>query len=411
MVLSSSERQKLFLERKKLELGDDGFKAWSAAKRRESRKREAKRLHVPDSNINVNQEMLDKLTEQLKATVKRLHEDSKSITLVEQKRILENKIIDISKILNCKELEAKLEQTKKKGGKDLKSANQFIKSVKNLYLKMFNKTWNCKDVDWLLNVDNVYKSIMRVYSGSTQATTLSNVNSFVMRIDQLKTVAPQYMKLHKERKPKEEKKRLKQGLKPEWRDKLRGRKWPDYAKLLNTLDFTKIYDKALMGLFVLRPPRRSGFIYDIKRQPVNYKGNGHENFITTDKKGNPKYFVLQRYKTSEVHKEYKDKISTKLARILKQHIVENEIPNDGLLFYNQTKKEHVPVTEKAANSMIPNLFNKYIGKKIGSTLLRIAYASYHVFEKNPSLEERHTHAYHLGHKFDTFETYARKDLE
>ena len=80
-----------------------------------------------------------------------------------------------------------------------------------------------------------------------------------------------------------------------------------------------------------------------------------------------------------------------------------------MVFNNQTTKK--PYTEQRAfNAAVSNVVNKYTKSKMGSTLLRIAYATNILFAKNgkpPSLSVQNNHAVKLGHSLATFQTYAR----
>lgn len=400
MPQSSAERQRTFIARKKVELGD-GFNAWIAAKRRSTRQRSS-RKKVAILKAVSHQETLDKLTDQLKKVVLRLADDSKSITLIAQQKQIELEIVEMQQVLNCADLKEKLLQTNKKNGKQLaeSTVNNYIGKTNTLYRKMHNRRWDCKTVEWLEKPMEVIAFIKEEYKLiDTQATYLSHIAGFVMRVKELQDVFPIYDRASKELNKLKQEKREDQELKPEWQKLIIT--WPEAQKIVDKVSIP--FDKAMIGLFTLIAPRRSGLLFDLKYRPKGYDRK-EQNFITDDG-----FMVLGRYKTYDIYGKYRVKLPKKLMDIFKKHILVNGVKYGDLLFYNQQRKGvKTPYShQSSSNNALRNVMFKYTHKRVGSTLLRIAYATHHLIGKGLTLAQQRTHAIGLGHSVPMLQSYSR----
>lgn len=401
---TSAERQKAYRARKRAELGEAKFLEIQRSKRKERRDR----TRIPQFK-EINKDTVNELTRNMKELVLKMADDNKNITLEQKKDKLERKIINVKKILTCGDLKTRLINS----GISDKSALSYLKKTGRVYELMKGKKWNCKDIEWLQDYKRVIDFINNGdvptwKTKSTRSTHMNHISALVMRIPSLKDVAPFYDAEKTKKNTEANEARLEQELKPEWKALILP--WKTLVAINKTVNFKTDYDEAVYGIFTLIPPRRSGSYYDLQIQPVGFQSLT-KNYITVDEKTRmPKELVLNRYKTSKHYNEYRIKIPVALARKLKKHISGKSMGSN--VFNNQTTGK--PYTEQRSfNQATTNVFAKYTGKKIGSTLLRISYASYIVFgqKRKPSLATQNKHAKKLGHSLSVFQTYARFGVE
>jgi hypothetical protein len=399
----SAEQQREYRAKQRTTLGDEAYKAEQARARRERRNRD--KPQIP-KYTEINKGTVEALAEQMTNLVLQMEEKGETITLRQKKNKLENKLIDVKQVLDCGDLKKRLITT----GIAPKTAESYLKKVGRVYELLEKKKWNCKDIEWLKDykqvIDFVNNGVIPSWkTESTRSTHMNHLSAFVMRIPALSHVASFY-DAEKGKKNKEMKDvRLEQKLKPEWKDLILP--WRTLLSINKTAEFKSSFDEAVYGVFTLIPPRRSGSYFDLQIQPVGFESKS-DNYITVDAKGVPKELVLNRYKTSKYYGEYRTKLPLALATKLKRHIEGRKVGT--YVFNNQTTRK--PYTDQRAfNQATTNVVEKYTGEKIGSTILRISYASYIVFGQKSSLAVQSKHAGYLGHSLAMFQQYARFGVE
>lgn len=400
----TKEAQKAYRQRQMEAIGVEAFKKREAIARQARRKKNK----IPQYT-EINKATIEALTEQMKDLVLQMTEKGASgaITIQQKKDKLEKQLIDVSKVLDC----AGLKKSLISGGLSAKTVQSYLKKTGRVYELLHDKPWDCKDIEWLKDYNRVIDFILNGdiptwKTQSTRSTHLNHVSALVMRIPELKDVAPFYDTEKTKKNKVMGDVRLEQELKPEWKKLILP--WPELVDKNNTADFNGTYDAAVYALFTLIPPRRSGSYYDLQVKPVGFKSKT-KNYITVNVKMEPQELVLNRYKTSKHYGEYRIKLPVALREKLKAHI--KKYAYDDYVFVNQ--KTGKPYTDQRAfNQAVTNVFERYTDKKIGSTILRISYASYIMFGngKPPSLATQNKHAKMLAHSLPVFQTYARFDV-
>lgn len=402
-MVRTAAQQRDYRARRREQMGNDEYKAAQAKERRE--RRDKNKIKVPQY-AEITKEAIEKITDNLKQIVIDMASKGDSITLTKKKEKLEAKLIDVKKILDCGDLKKRLIET----GVSETTALSYLKKTGRVYELMHNnKKWNCRNVDWLKDYEKVIDfvnngEVPSWKTASTRSTHMNHISALVMRIPELKDVAKFY-DVEKAKKNKEMgEARLDQELKPGWEKIIRP--WRDVLAINKTAKFKSTFDEAVYGIFTLLPPRRSGSYFDLQIQPVGFKSED-ANFITVDKKNNPKELVLNRYKTSKHYHEYRVDLPVALSAKIKKHIAGRKFGE--LVFNNRTTGK--PYTDQRGfNQATTNVFGKYISK-MGTTLLRISYASYIIFGVRATLKVQSEHARYLGHSLPMFQTYARENVE
>lgn len=171
------------------------------------------------------------------------------------------------------------------------------------------------------------------------------------------------------------------------------------------------YDKALIALYSLIPPRRRGLaVWLTLSKTKDFKKitnkNGH-NWLLVSARGLPYKIVMYRYKTFKTYGVYtinlRGKTNKPLRDILKSHINQNRIEQGKPIFYNN-KGDYLEPSNMSA--YIQNTFNYILGKSISFNLLR--HIKITDFYKTPkSINEKKKLAEKMGHDIGTQAKYAR----
>jgi len=278
-----------------------------------------------------------------------------------------------------------LEDLLVKAGLTEKTAQAYIFKTTKVYKLLHNEAWNCSDFNWLQDHKTVIGFINNGVvpewkTRATRSTYLNHVAALVRHIPELQDVTQFYTAAKNAANSDMDDQRVKQELKPAWKDKIIP--WLDLVEINKVANFKTTFDEAVYGIFTLVPPRRSGSFYDLQIRPLEYESKT-KNYITVDDEGVPKEIVLNRYKTSKQYGEFRIKIPVPLRKKIQWHIAGGDIGD--YVFNNQITKDPYKNQEVFSTAVV-NVFKKYTDKSIGSTLLRISYASYIVFNKKASLD-------------------------
>jgi hypothetical protein len=136
------------------------------------------------------------------------------------------------------------------------------------------------------------------------------------------------------------------------------------------------------------------------------------NYIVCSETKLPTRLVFNKFKTSE-GKEYGqyllDKIPVKLANVLKQYIIDNNLSTGDFLFHLPDKTE--PYSQGAFSNLISNELFKLVGKKTDINAIRHSYVSY-LMKKNMSQNELGEHAKAMGTSVNELQNvYNKIDLK
>jgi hypothetical protein len=365
-MVRTAEQQRLYRQKLMKEMGEDAYKALEAKRRRESRLRK-----------------------------KAMIEAGETPTREPYRKVIDRtECIDIIEILKKKKL------------KDI-TIKDYLSKASRVYFLLHRREWDCKDISWLKNYDRVIdyiqhknKQIWRTQK--TRNTYLIAIASLVSKIPELKSASKHYNAVMKKANEEQYEQRLKQGLKPEWKEQILT--WDTILNIYNTAEFKNDFDKLIYSIFTLIPPRRSGSYYDLLIKPQGYKSDT-ENYIIIDSKKHIKSIILNRYKTAEHYGQYKVvRIPKALKDVFNDYLKNKDV--NQYVFINHYGK---PYDNKTFGVAVSNVFKRYTNRPLGSTLLRISYASNIVFggSKKASLSEMKKHADKLGHGLEQFQQYAR----
>ena len=171
------------------------------------------------------------------------------------------------------------------------------------------------------------------------------------------------------------------------------------------------YDKALMAIYTLIPPRRRDLSVKLTLSNTKdfkkIKNKDDYNWLLVSAKGMPYKIVMYRYKTFKTYGVYtitlRGSIHKQLRNILKKHVQMNNIPQGGAVFYNNNGGYLEPSN---MSKYIQKIFNDTIGKPISFNLLR--HIRITEFYKTPtSINQKKELAFQMGHDVSTQAKYVR----
>lgn len=167
-------------------------------------------------------------------------------------------------------------------------------------------------------------------------------------------------------------------------------------------------EKALLQVFIIfniytRLPLRNdvaGMEAITKRAYNKLKDDDKKskNFLVVEK--NNMFFVLNKYKTAKKYEELKIDIPADLKKLLRYYLKVNGM---GVLFKSSTGKA---LTRNALSQLLIKTTKKYMGKSIGSTMLRKIYLSSKYGDMKEELEKDNAI---MGHSKEVaLDTYVKK---
>jgi hypothetical protein len=186
----------------------------------------------------------------------------------------------------------------------------------------------------------------------------------------------------------------------------------------------------ILSLYVLLPPRRiEDYLYMrlsdkiIKREPDMILWTTHKNMSEYDNNkkydndkvkniddgldkdfnyylinGETTYFIFNKYKTHNIYGQQMIEINQKLESILKKYIEYKNI-KCGDLFFNHSKKTFVYRLNK--------IFEKYIGKKISTNILKHSYITFMLSNKKITEYEKYILGLMTGHSITAQSLYKK----
>ena len=398
---------------------------------------------------------IDKFLKEVKnKLIETLKKDRPVLSLPEIKEFIEEKTEQIRSEINdgenCEELVQRMYQKIKDSGKKkvgLKAIRDYNTSVEQLYKQMYNKKFDCQSYDWLSDAPKIVKFILnrkqrsgKAYAVNSNNTMINNITSFLKNLSGHEEIYRKWSKINIE-KAKESQKviksnRLSDKQADNWVD------WKEVKEVHQKIDAsdsnTKIRDHALLGLYThldLGVRRNEPFtqmkvivsnkysdttLKSDKKIPEDWiksselvhedRGNNYNNYNYLIMRGTNVKMILQRYKTDKHHKEaYERNINdTSLKKWLKEYVTKQKAMKDGdPLFQPERTKKHL--SRSTYSGLVTSAFNKYLGKKIGSQLLRHIYINEKTDDPNMNVNDREELAESMGHNISTQAVY-RKNL-
>ena len=377
---SNKDKQKVYRERKKAEMGDAAFKASEAAKRKARRNRPATapatapaptptpapterpdNITIPTINNNNNQLLLNVFFEKYKKR-------NNTATLANFKK---------------------------------NTWNPFLK----IYSDIHNEEFDFDSINWAADdPTKIIEWIKNKYSNlNTQRTKITIMSTMLMMIKNQKKPAQIYKKEADKLQKQIEAITHKNLSTP--KEKINLLKWAEIKNIWKD-DRIHILDRVLMGLYTVIPPRRieMGQLLTLTNTTKNL--NKNLNYLVVDKNSNAKYIFMQKYKTINTYGKVKLVLSNKpdFVKLLQKYTICFDIKIGDPLFPTKKGNYHSNFSK-----LLLEVFERNTGKKISVDLLRHSFIT-DFLSKKRTVEQKKQIAKSLGHSTTTLDNYDRVDL-
>lgn len=420
MPLTAKEKSKQYRERKMKEMGREAFNKREAEKRkarrekaREKKKAEAKL--APSSNQPPAVVPIDTSTEDLKRVVKRLNEylnkeskvDVPTIVQYVEKNLITN-VVDIVESKGCSILERAVFVAKNKFlkfGVSEGSNRQNFQAIGRLYKYMTGEHFKCTPAQFEIFKDtkrviNAIETNPKWKAKNTKNKYFEHLSSVIKYLNGYDETYRQYsqasIKGRKKIQADEDELKLTE------KERENFVQWKVLQKASNNNKLNE-YQKALVGLYTLIPPRRREMARLLTLTDTEKKLDKKLNYLVIDKNSNPKKILLQKYKTAKTYGTYEMKLPAKLKTLLKNHIRENELKPGEIVFYTSKDKYH---QGSNFSNMIQKIFKLATGKQVSFNLMRHSKIQDYLSAKR-SIAARKKLAKQMGHDIGTQARYDR----
>lgn len=284
-------------------------------------------------------------------------------------------------------------------GRTESTAKNYIANVSRIFKQITGATFNGSAIQ-LKEFDDVKKTVNFIQNLNKSQSTKNNlINSITSILKLFPAKATQYQAYSKIN--------TAQALAVINKRKLNATTPAQEARLLKWLtivskldDIKNIEERAIYGLFTLINPRRSGTHRIIKIGGFN----NTDNILKMDGK-TPDSLILNDYKTSDQYGQFIFKLPRKLKMILKFYIISKGKSTGDYLFTAPQGGLYQP---SAFSKLITDTFEKYTGKRLTTTLLRISFASHFFTLPISNTEARvEAEARANGHSVKQFRLYKK----
>lgn len=173
--------------------------------------------------------------------------------------------------------------------------------------------------------------------------------------------------------------------------------WKKIKKTVKHQSLTD-YERALLGLYTLMPPRRRSvgcFLTLADERTTMLSPN--LNYIVG------RYIIINYYKTKKVFGQQRFKIPIALHRIFLKHIQSNHIKKGDPIFPTSTGKYH---NGSALSTLLSDIFEKALGKRLTFNSLRHSFIM-DFLDKKKTLNQKKRMAKRLAHSVSTQSMYDR----
>ena len=317
------------------------------------------------------------------------------------------------------DLQTLIEEPKEGKKRSANTTKMYIANIKKLY-KLLGNDDEMEDLDWLTNVEDVTDIL-----ADRHFTTLRNyLNSVIVAlivseypeelIKEYQSIRDQYNKQYIDENATgiiSKKQEDNFASMDEITDVIKKMKKEIDEKKLFRKDITP-KQKALVQMYVMiniltQYPFRNdlaGMKY-IKKKPfskLSKEEKEKNNYLLQD--GNKLFFILNEYKTQSKYGEKKIEITkNNLPGLLRKYVL---LLDSEYLFVSSTGK---PISRNSLTQLLSKTFEKYLGKKISTTLLRKIYMS---SKYDPKInEEMEKDAEIMGHSKETGQAIYTKSKE
>jgi hypothetical protein len=420
--MSSTERVRRFRERLRARLGDEKYKELTSEQQREYRAklRQGKLAQLEERD----KDSVAKITEQLQDLVIDTWDEFKSepIKIETKKTEIKNVIANIKSFKNCDELIEAIQEAEAKNGRKIKNSTirANVKIISLIYRRFKKeKTFPCsskafeifRDTDKIINfIEKEWtKPATRIAKYTALAGIMRSMSGWEVEQKVYSQLGSRLQSSNQEAREEQKlTKKQKENILP-WNEIV--------AKGKGIKD---LFEKAIYSMYTLIPPRRVATYYDLTLRPVGYeppknfsyaKDEG-QNVLLVDKKWKPQTMILQRFKTAVKLGEYETKVPENLAKILQAYI-KDEVEDGGMemgsvIFPKLNGKRY---SKGGYTQLATGIFKKYLNRNIGTTFLRISFAS-NIINHRPAynIREKKAFAWQLGHTESQLQLYGKLDL-
>jgi len=148
-------------------------------------------------------------------------------------------------------------------------------------------------------------------------------------------------------------------------------------------------------------PRRSGTYRQMRWRTTDHDD---QNYFLVGDDGDVVKMVLNKYKTYKTYGTFRTPVSKHLSDVISMYIHAKLVPVNGLLFPKSLQNQG------RFSAVLTNTMAKlFDGRRMGTTLCRISYASY-MIKLNPSVAEQKKIGLMLGHSDQQLRLYAKLDI-
>ena len=405
--LTSTERVRAYRQRQRALQGETKYKQEQAKIKRDQRQT-TRKLKLEQLNIQ-EQKALDKMMDMFRdIALETFSSKREGLTIQEIKQEVKQKLIGINNFSNCEELINGIAAVSKDRAKR-STIEQNINKIDLLYRRMFDKPFDCtsQSMEFLNDTTRVLTFIQehkRWKSAETKAGMINAVTSILRRLPEHQISYEIYSKVNTETRKQLDEIREENLLSPEQQELLLP--WGEILGKLASIKEDKnndgwMFERAIYAMFTLLPPRRSGSILDCSlSQDMEATGG---NLLIVDKKMKPTHIILNRYKTHKKYGRYQSVLPPRLSTILKAYIADEDMELGDIVFPKRNSKAY---SGSAFSTIVSNIFLKYSGKRLGTTLLRISFAS-DVFSVQRSVAALKKIALALGHSVSQMSLYNK----
>lgn len=401
--LTSAERSRRYRQKQIAKIGHDAYKARRAQQARDRRARA--KLALKESTGE------DKLVQDLLSMVKSMKLSSNATPEFKEaaaKEILSAaklKIQEFKKEQDCDDIKHLFIEQSKKDGKPItqKSADQYFAKIGTVYKRMYGRKWDCKDLAWLKDTDNVISFVNNNWANaSTRWNYILAITSVLKRFVGYEDAYAVYSSLSKAGLADYLDKRSDNILTPE--EAKRILPWETIMKTrVQNKSIPRI--KKILFLLMQARPRRSGTYRTLQWRTTD---TDDANYLIM--RGNNLWVVLKKYKQSAMKtygpQEYE--LTPLLKSMVTSYVRRNKITDGTYLF---TQNNGKPLTEGNFSAYLSDMSANIFGPqhRMGSRDYRKSKASY-IARQPLSTKQMAFEANALGHSVAQLNLYKKIGL-
>ena len=415
--LTSTERSRLYRQRKKEQLGAEAYRKQQSEARKGFRaKARAKKATRPEVvELKAQDAKVQQIKREVGVDISGLIGDIRNLLVsaktrptktlnlpkvkAEIKQRIDKALVAVNASENCDTLNKHLQQ--RDGKASLKTIEDYQNQIRILHSKLYpNKAFDCSNYEFLKDADKVIAFIRKTYkSKHSQSKKINSITSIIKRIAGFEDIYKIYSKFNVST--------LKEVEAIVGSNELSETQQRDYLPWTEILKveakITDKRDKMLYSLYTKIPPRRLEYrtLLLTQGKPKTTEGN----YLVMNK-GIPEQIILNKYKTAHLYKQYVIILANhkELQQAIKAYLKSAGIYSGDYLF--RKKAENQPVLQSYFTRMLQTVFKKYTGKKLGVNLLRHSFIT-HTRKAKLNLNQKKQIARAMAHSTGMADQYEK----